>query len=183
MRKERKYSNKNNPAVDLIRQVITHKPVNSPEAFSYASSEQYEKIRMFTDGPWGNLTNNFALKKLHFFFENTDSSIVKGKKLNSIYLQEIMSKNYYRKEPPDRKKVITAFKTVNYGEYIDMRGISGSLHFLYDDINIYNNTITAFTMQFTSPIANLAPAFYMYFIRDTLIENGEKISKNLFHSP
>ena len=178
--KRKKYSNKNNPAVELIRQVIAHKSINSPDAFSFSSSEQYEKIRMFTDGPWANITQNFALKKLHFFFENTDTTVVVGKTLNSIYLQEIMSQNYYRKEPRDRKKIITALKSVNYGPYIDMRGISGSLHFLYDDINIYDNSITAFTMQFTSPIANLAPAFYMYFIRDTLIENGEKIVQLYF---
>jgi hypothetical protein len=35
-------------------------------------------------------------------------------------------------------------------------------------------------MQFTRPIANLATTFYMYFIRDTLIENGEKIVKLYF---
>jgi hypothetical protein len=178
--KRGKYHNKNNPAVELIRQVIANKSKNGPEAFPYASYEQYEKIRMFTDGPWGNLTRNFALKKLHFFFENKDTTIVPGKSLNSIYLQEVVSKNYYRKEPEDKKKLITGLKSVNYGQYIDMRGISGALHFLYDEINIYDNTITAFTMQFTSPIANLAPSFYMYFIRDTLIENGEKIVKLYF---
>jgi hypothetical protein len=178
--KRKKYSNKNNPAVELIRQVIVHKFINSPEAIPYSTSEQYEKIRMCTDGPWGYITQNFALKKLHFFFENMDSTIVAGKNMNSIYLQEITSQNYFRKEPRNRKKIITGFKSVNYGPYIDMRGISGSLHFLYDDINIYNNTITAFTMQFTSPIANLAPSFYMYFIRDTIIENGEKIVKLYF---
>ena len=178
--KRGKYSNKNNPAVDLIRQVIAHKSKNSPDAFSYSSYEQYEKIRMFTDGPWGNLTQNFALKKLHFFFENTDSTIVTGKKLNSIYLQEVISRNYYQKDPQEKKKIITAYQSVNYGPYIDMRGISGSLHFLYDNINIYDNAITAFTMQFISPIANLAPTYYMYFIRDTLFENGEKIVKLYF---
>jgi len=135
---------------------------------------------MFTDGPWDVLTRNFALKKLHFFFENTDSTIVAGKMLNSIYLQEVLSQNYFRKIPNTKKKVITGFKSVNYGPYVDMRGISGSLHFLYDDINIYNNNITAFTLQFTSPISNLAPTYYMYFIRDTLVDNGEKIVKLYF---
>ena len=86
--KRGKYHNKNNPAVDLIRHVIEHKSENSPDAFPFASYEKYEKVRMFTDGPWDFVTRNFALKKLHFFFENTDSSIVPGKSLNSIYLQE-----------------------------------------------------------------------------------------------
>jgi hypothetical protein len=175
-----KYHNKYNPAVDLIRQVIEHKPENSPDAFPYASYEKYDKVRMFTDGPWDFVTRNFALKKLHFFFENTDSTVVPGKSLNSIYLQEAVSMNYYRKEPAGSKKLITGLKSVNYGQYIDMRGISGALHFLYDDINVYDNTITAITMQFTSPIAKMAPGFYMYFIRDTLIENGEKLVKVYF---
>ena len=178
--KRGKYSNKNNPAVDLIRQVIAHKSRNGPGGFSFSSYDQYEKIRMFTDGPWEILTQNFALKKLHFFFENTDSAVVPGKALNSIYLQEVISQNYFRKEPRDKKKIIMGFKSVYYGPYIDMRGISSSLHYLYDDINIYDNTITAFTMLFTSPIANIGPTFYMYFIRDTLIEDGEKIVKLYF---
>lgn len=33
--KRKKYSNKNNPAVELIRQVIAHKSINSPDAFSF----------------------------------------------------------------------------------------------------------------------------------------------------
>lgn len=178
--KIKKYRNKNNPAVDLIRQVIANKSGNGPDAYPYSSYEKYEKTRMFTDGPWGKLTQNFALKKLHFFFENTDTTIVPGKTLNSIYLQEILSENFYRREPEKKKKLIIAQKTVNYGKYIDMKGINGSLHFLYDDINIYDNTISAFTIQFTSPIANLAPSFYMYFVRDTIVENGVKIVKLYF---
>jgi hypothetical protein len=178
--KRGKYHNKNNPAVDLIRMVIANKSKNEPGAYSYSSYEKYEKTRMFTDGPWGNITQNFMLKKLHFFFENTDTTIVPGKSLNSIYLQEILSENYYRKEPEKYKKLIVAQKSVNYGQFIDMKGISGALQFLYEDINIYDNTISAFTIQFTSPIANIAPSLYMYFIRDTIIENGTKIVKLYF---
>ncbi len=178
--KMRKYRNNNNPAVELIRQVIANKSKNGPGAYPYSSYEEYDKIRMFTDGPWGNLTQNFALKKFHFFFENTDTTIVSGKSLNSIYLQEVLSKNFYRREPEKNKKLIVAQKTVNYGNFVDMKGISGALHFMYNNINIYDNSISAFTIQFTSPIANDAPAFYMYFIRDTIIENGEKIIKLYF---
>ncbi len=178
--KRGKYHNKNNPAVDLIRLVIANKSKNGPGSVQYSSYEQYEKIRVFTDGPWGNITQNFALKKLHFFFENTDTTIVPGKSLNSVYLQEILSENYCRKEPEKIKKMIIAQKSVNYGKYIDMKGISGALNFLYNDINIYDNVISAFTIQFTSPIANIAPSLYMYFIRDTIVDNGTKIVKLYF---
>ena len=69
---------------------------------------------------------------------------------------------------------------MDYGEYIDMKGIHGALHYLFNDINIYDNNISAFTMQFVSPISDLAPAFYMYFIRDTIVENGTSIVKLYF---
>ncbi|MDP4251457.1 MAG: DUF5686 family protein, partial [Bacteroidota bacterium] len=178
--KKGRYRNKNNPAVELIRQVIANKSRNGPGAYSYSSYQEYEKIRMFTDGPWSRITNNFVLKKLHFFFENMDTTIVSGKSLNSIYLQEILSQNYFRREPEKKKKLILARKTVNYGEFVDTRGITGALHYLYDDINIYDNTILAFTIPFMSPIANSAPGFYMFFIRDSIVENGEKMVKLYF---
>ncbi len=178
--KRGKYSNKNNPAVELIRHVIANKSINGPRASAYTSFQEYEKTQMFTDGPWVKITQNFLLKKFRFFFENTDSTIVPGKALNSIYLQEILSDNYFRKSPETHKKLITAQKTVDYGEYIDMKGIHGALHFLFNDINIYDNTISAFTMQFVSPISDIAPSFYMYFIRDTIVENGVSIVKLYF---
>src|SRR5690554_3586775 len=41
-----RYRNRNNPAVELIRNVIAHKPVNSPERFDYRTFDVYEKIMM-----------------------------------------------------------------------------------------------------------------------------------------
>jgi hypothetical protein len=178
--KRGKYRNKNNPAVDLIRQVIANKSRNGPGANPYSSYKEYEKTQMFTDGSWVKITQNFLLKKFQFFFENTDTTIVPGKSLNSIYLQEILSDNFFRKRPEKYKKLIIAQKTVDYGEYIDMKGIHGALHYLFNDINIYDNNISAFTMQFVSPISDFAPAFYMYYIRDTVVENGSSIVKLYF---
>jgi hypothetical protein len=178
--KNGKYKNKNNPAVELIRQVIANKSRNGPGASPYSSNKEYEKTQMFTDGPWVKVTQNFLLKKFKFFFENTDTTIVQGKKLNSVYLQETISHKYFRKNPEKTKKVIIAQKTVDFGEYIDMKGIQGALHYLFNDINIYDNNISAFTMQFVSPISDFGPAFYMYFIRDTIVENGSSIVKLYF---
>jgi Family of unknown function (DUF5686)/CarboxypepD_reg-like domain len=178
--KKERYRNKNNPAVELIRQVIANKSKNGPGAYPFSSYQEYEKVRMFTDGPWSRITHNFILKKFRFFFENTDTSIVAGKSLNSIYLQEVLSDNYYRRDPEKKRKLILGKKTVDYGEFVDTKGIQGALNYLYDDVNIYDNSILAFTMQFMSPIASLAPDFYMYFIRDSIVENGEKLVKLYF---
>jgi hypothetical protein len=178
--KKARYKNKNNPAVELIREVIAHKSTNGPAAYPFSSYKEYEKTQMYTDGPFVKLTQNFLLKKFKFFFENIDSTVVPGKKLNAVYLQEIFSNKYFQRKPERDKKIIIAQKTVDYGEYIDMKGIQGALLYLFTDINIYDNNIPAFTMQFVSPISDLGPTFYMYFIRDTVIENGERVVKLYF---
>ncbi len=175
--KRGKYRNKNNPAVELIRQVIANKSKNGPGAYPYLSYLQYEKTRILTDQIWGKVTHNKVMKKFRFFMDNVDSTIVPGKSLISIYLKETLSENYYRRQPEKKRQVILGQKSVDYGEYIDMKGISEGLNRLYEDINIYDNNIPIFATQFLSPIAGAAPTFYMYFIRDTIVEEGVKLVK------
>ncbi len=178
--KRKRYRNKNNPAVDLIRLVIANKSKNGPAAYPYTSYQQYEKVRMFIDRPPQIVTHSWPIKKFHFFFENIDTTTVPKKSLSSIYLHEVLSENYYRRQPEKKKQVILGQKSVDYGEYVDMRGIKAALSRIYEDINIYDNAISAFTTQFVSPVAELAPTFYMYFIRDTIEEDGVKLVKLYF---
>jgi hypothetical protein len=173
--KKEKYRNKNNPAVDLIRQVIANKEKNGPGAYPYTSWQQYEKIRLLLDRLPAWTVNNKLMKKFRFLTENRDTVLAPGKSLIPIYIEEVTSDNYYRRHPENKKKRILGKKGVDFGEYVDMKGISSFLNRLYEDINIYDNTINIFTIQFTSPVAELAPTFYMYFIHDTVVENGEKL--------
>jgi hypothetical protein len=178
--RKKRYRNKNNPAVELIRQVIANKSKNGPGAYPFTSYKQYEKTRMLMDKPPKFLTSSWPIKKFRFFFENIDTITIPGKKLSAIYMQETLSENYYQRAPEKKKQVILARKSVDYGEYVDMQGIRSALNRLYEDVNIYDNSISAFTMQFISPVADLAPTFYMYFIRDTIEENGTKLIKLYF---
>jgi hypothetical protein len=173
--KRSKYHNKNNPAVDLIRRVIANKEKNGPGAYPFTSYHQYEKIRLLLDRLPDWAINNKLLKKFHFLTENRDTLLAPGKSLIPIYIEEVTSENFYRRHPENKKKRILGKKGVDFGEYVDMKGISTFLNRLYEDIDIYDNTINIFTIQFTSPVAELAPTFYMYFIRDTVVENGEKL--------
>jgi hypothetical protein len=69
---------------------------------------------------------------------------------------------------------------VDYGELIDMQGISMYLNRLYQDFNVYDNNISVFTNLFLSPIADMAPTFYMFFIEDTTMINGHPLVRLSF---
>jgi hypothetical protein len=176
-----KYSNKNNPAVELIRRVIDNKDKNRPENYDYVEFEQYEKIQLALSRPTDKLAKSRLLKKYSFLFENTDTNTLKGKALTPVYLEEKLSSNFFRKDPKKNKTVIEGEKRVNFGEFIDSNGVSSYLKRLYEDVNVYENNVSLFTNQFLSPIADMAPSFYMFFIRDTITdETGKKLVKMYF---
>ena len=91
-----------------------------------------------------------------------------GKYNLPLYIKEIASSNYYRKDPATEKQIIRAEKTINFNEYIDDKGVSATIKYMYQNINIYDNEIFFLTNKFLSPVANTAPAFYKFFIIDTL---------------
>jgi len=175
-----RYRNKNNPAVELIRRVIANKGLNGPKAPAYTSFQQYEKIRLLLDRIPRLIADDRVLKKYHFLFENRDTTLMPGKSLVPVYIEEVLSDNYYRKHPEKTRKIVLGRKAVDFGEFIDMKGLSQMINRLYENINIYDNTINIFTTQFFSPIADLAPTFYMFFIRDTAIVDGQRIVRLYF---
>ncbi|MBE7170734.1 MAG: carboxypeptidase-like regulatory domain-containing protein [Williamsia sp.] len=180
--KKIKYSNKNNPAVELIRHVIENKPNNRIESYSTASFERYEKIMLSLDKISPKITNNKILKKYDFIFDNNDTTKFAGKSLTPVYLEEKLSQNYIRKDPDKSKTVILGEKRVDYGEFIDVQGVSNYLNRLYEDVEIYDNNISLLTNQFLSPIADMGPTFYMYFLGDTVEMGTDKLVK-LYFSP
>jgi hypothetical protein len=61
-----------------------------------------------------------------------------------------------------------------------MAGISMYLNRLYQEFNVYDNNISVFTNLFLSPIADMAPTFYMYFIDDTVMVDSQKLIRLSF---
>ncbi|PSR52180.1 hypothetical protein AHMF7605_00920 [Adhaeribacter arboris] len=177
---KRHYRNKNNPAVDLIREVIAHKAANQLQQYNFAEYEQYEKLRFSITNTPEKMQKNFLLRKFPYLISDLDTTTLKGKALLPFYLQEVFSNNYYRRNPDKNKKIITAEKKVDFGEYIDSKGMQAYFNHLYQDIDIYQNNIPVVTNQFLSPIADAAPTFYRFYITDTVATQNGKLIKLTF---
>ncbi len=167
--KKTRYRNKNNPAVELIRQVIAHKDQNRIENYNYAEYQQYERM-IFS---LSDLSEKFKSKKIfknyQFLFMEQDSDAIGGKNLLPVYMEEKLSDNYFRKSPYVKKQVIQANKQVRYDEnFVDNEGLKAYFNRMYMDIEIYDNNIPLLGNQLLSPIADGAPAFYKFFITDTI---------------
>ena len=173
--KRGKYRNKDNPAVELIDKVIANKNKNKITSYDFVQYQQYEKLELSVTNKPEKIAKNRLFKNYKFILDNVDTTSLEGKALIPIYLTEKISEEYYKKNPTKNKSYIIAEKQVNYGEFLDNSGIKDYLNRLYSDINIYDNNISILTTQFLSPIADLAPTFYRFYISDTVENDGIKL--------
>jgi hypothetical protein len=169
---KKNYKNKNNPAVDIIENVIARKNLNRQGGYSFLQYDKYEKIQF----AFSNISERFqernSERKIGFVFDN----------ILPVFIKESLSSHYYRKEPLEIKDIIHAEKTVDLDKYFNNKGVSAYLNYLYQNIDIYNNEILFLTNKFLSPIASTAPAFYRYYIIDTLTVNDIKCIRLFFEA-
>ena len=178
--KRGKYSSKNNPAVELIRNVIDNKSRNRVTAYDYVQYQQYEKLELSLLNKPEKLMKNRMFKNYRFLIENQDTSKVKGKSILPVYLEEKLAEKYYRKDPKREKTYILGEKKVDFGEFVDNNGVSTFLNRMYADIDVYENNITILTNQFLSPIADMSPSFYRFYILDTVMDEGIQLVRLSF---
>ncbi|WP_406823418.1 DUF5686 family protein [Pedobacter sp. KACC 23697] len=167
--KKVRYRNKDNPAVELIRQVIAHKDENRMKSYNTVSFRQYEKMLFSLSNVSDKFKNKRMFKNYQFLFQEQDSTLIGGKNLLPIYIQEQLADHYLSKNPEKNKTIIIGEKQVQFdSRYIDNKGMKTYFDRMYQDIDIYKNNISVISNEFLSPIADGAPAFYKFFITDTI---------------
>ncbi len=173
--KKKKYRNKDNPAVELIRQVIAHKAENQMKSYDYTEYTQYEKLQFSFINVSPKLSTAKGLEQYKFILENRDTTNLPGSSLLPVYMEEKATQTYYRKNPETTKKIVEGEKKVNIVNFVDEEGVNGYLNRMYNEVDIYSNNIFLMTNQFLSPIADGAPAFYKFFITDTIEVDNKKM--------
>jgi hypothetical protein len=173
--KRKRYTNKNNPAVSLIQQIIDHKAQNRMASSAYLQYDQYERISLsFSNLPAALMNGRFF--KMYRFMLDTVQQAGRPMTLFPAYVSEKLSQNYYRKDPSKSIRILNAQKEVNVMKFIDTAGLDIYLNRLYgNNIDLYDNNIFIISNQFLSPIADHAPDFYKFFIVDTIQHEGKKL--------
>ncbi|MGN7985895.1 DUF5686 family protein [Pedobacter sp. 22226] len=167
--KKVRYRNKDNPAVELIRQVIAHKDENRIKSYNTVSYREYEKMLFSLSNVSDKFRNKRMFRNYQFLFQEQDSTLIGGKNLLPVYIQEKLADNYLSKNPEKNKTIVIGEKQVQFdSRYIDNKGLKTYFDRMYQDIDIYKNNISVISNEFLSPIADGAPTFYKFFITDTI---------------
>lgn len=169
--KREKYRKKENPAVELIRNVIANKGKNRIESEEYFKSDLHEKLTLSLE----DYTPDFEKKKkLKFLQEHIDTSEITGKPILTFSIREKICDYYYRKSPKTEKTVQKAIRHVGLDEELDHNGgLTATLDQLFTGVDIFDNEISFIANRFVSPISStLATAYYKYYIMDTVKVDG-----------
>lgn len=180
-KKRIRYRNKNNPAVDLIRQVIEHKESNRNRSYDFLTFQEYEKVIFGLSHTEEGLKKHPLIKRFPHLITGIDTTIVEDKAVLPLYIEEVISKNYFKKSPSKTKKVIEGEKKVTLDENLfDNAGLDAYIKHIYQPIDVYDNNVMLITNQFLSPLADLSPTFYMFDIVDTVSIGTDKFASVYF---
>jgi len=175
--KKKKYSRKNNPAVDLMRKVIDHKWQTDLREKDYYSYQKYEKMTFSLNEFTERVFEDGEFKTLSFLKDHVERCPETGKLILPVIVQEMVSDNFYRKSPHSEKRLIKAQSDKGVNELINTGEILTTvLKDVFTDVDIYQNECRLLQYPFKSPIADNAISFYRYYLQDTLkIENDSVI--------
>ena len=177
--KKGKYKRKDNPAVDFIKEMLKQKEKNQMQQYDYYQYEKYEKVRLDITNMSEKFINRPIFNSIDFVFDNLDTN-AKGESHLPFYMEESLTKVYYQKENASLKEYREALKVTNLDNKTSAAAIVKFTENLYEDINIYANQIFLFDEPFMSPLADVAPTFYQFFIQDTITFKGQETMRIAF---
>ncbi len=168
--KKEKYSRKNNPAVELMKKVVTARKANDLSEKDYYNYNKYQKITLALNNITADSLNGSGLfKKYPFFRDQVEFCPETGKNILPISVDETVTEKIYRKNPKSEKNIIKGINSSGVNELFNTGDmLSTVLKDIFQDINIYQDKFRFLQYPFDSPVSTAGIAFYKYYIMDTL---------------
>ena len=166
--KKEKYSKKDNPAIELIGEVIANKHLNRIENNQSWQFRQYEKFTLSLS----NIDNAFEtkglLKMFKFLPEYMSASELDSASILTLSIKEVASDEY--RNTDNRKTIIRASKREGIDHLLEIESLDAVYsEALLQEVNIFNNDMEILMKHFVSPLSSsLATSFYKYYILDTV---------------
>lgn len=174
--KKRKYSRKENPAVELMRKVIAAKKESDLHLHDYYSYNKYQKMTFAINEFTEKVYSDANFKNMPFLKNHVETCPETGKLILPVSVQETMSKHIFRKSPTSEKDIITGQRTEGVNQLINTGDILNTLlQDCFTDVDLYKDNVRLLQYPFISPIStHLAIGFYRYFIADTVMVDSDR---------
>ncbi len=167
--KRRRYSRKNNPAVELMRKVIANKKKTDLTNRDYYQYTSYQKLTLALNDMNPALLDHPKLKQHQWLLNQIEECPQTGKLILPASVDETVTQHIYRKAPRSEKNIIIGQHSSGINDFFQTGDILNTVtKDVFTDVNIYDDQVRILQHPFTSPIGSGAISFYRYYIEDTL---------------
>lgn len=164
--KKRRYSKRNNPAVDFARRLRNSRELTDPRRNDYYSYDTYERITMGLN-KFDTTANGQILKHMPFLIEHVDSSEIDGVPVLNFSLNEIAASQYWKKDGSVDRTVVRGTRQTGIDEFLEQGNIQAYLTDLLAENDLYQGDLQFMRNSFVSPLAAVAPDFYRFYLVDS----------------
>lgn len=184
---KKKYSKKNNPAVELMRRVRAdrdlHDPLNSP----YYSYDRYDKMVIAVNNYNGYLPGEDGKVKGKFkmLAELVDTGIWTGKRILDVSMKEKLVTRITSDNGSVDKEIVTAQRSNGIDKALDAEYTRAVFEDALREVDVYKNDIAIMRNRFVSPLSAIGADYYMYHIEDTVMIGNDRCVELSFapHNP
>lgn len=157
-----------NPAWEVMRNVIRNKPENDKRKLTAYEYDTYTKIEIDVD----NISDKFRERKIVKKITQVLDSVERiagedGKPILPLFITESVSKVYYRDNPSLKKEQILKSKINGIGVE-DGSTVTQVIGSSFQEYNFYQNWLNIVTKEFVSPIADGWRLYYEYDLIDSV---------------
>ena len=161
-----------NPAYQVIRNVVANKDKNDMSQLDAYQYEVYSKVQFDIDNISQSFKERKVTKNLSEDIEGLKPIIDEdGKEVYTMFISESLTDTYFKNNPQSKKDIVKASRVKGVG--ITDGSLSsqlvGSSMIL---VNLYDNSMTIMDKEFISPITNNWKSYYHYGIMDTVSLDG-----------
>lgn len=140
--RKKKYSRKNNPAVELMKKVIAAKRRTDIHRHAYFSCNMYKKLTFAFNDVSEKTLNEGVFRKMPFLNNHVEVCPETGKRILPITFQETTQRQIWRKSPQSEKTIVTGKREEGLNKFFTSGEILNSiLTDCFTDVNIYDDNI------------------------------------------
>jgi len=172
--KNRKYSRKENPAVELMRRVIAKKSQTKLENKDFYQYRNYERLTIALNDISKQSLDSGAYSRKPWLKDQVEKNPITGKNVLPVITTEKIFHKYYRKDPRKERIYIDAEHSTGVNDLIETGDIFTKIAMdVFTEVDIYDDQVRLLQYPFTSPIGRDAISFYRFYIVDTLDVKGD----------
>lgn len=177
---KKKYSKKNNPAVEFAERLRRSVGVGDPYGHDYYSYDKYERITLALND-YDPEADNLLNRRYPVIKEYVDTSEVSGKRILNLSVKEKASTLNYRRAPKSVKTTVNGFNSIGIDEVGNSENMQLYLEDVLREVNLYDRDINLLQKRFVSPLSPLAPDFYKFYLTDTVRVEGDSCAVLSFY--